>query len=91
MEANLVRAGCAQQDSPPYCTSERHRLFVHSEEGARPPLASLLPQESCCQSQHTYVHAQLLLRELARHPRGARFRRLSQASGATVLCCAVLC
>lgn len=35
-------------------------------------------RDSCCQSQHTYVHAQLLLRELARHPAGARFRRLSQ-------------
>lgn len=36
-------------------------------------------KESCCQSQHTYVHTQLLLGELSKHPRGGgRFRRLSQ-------------
>ncbi len=35
-------------------------------------------QESCCQGQHTYLHAQLMLTRLGRLPRGARFRRLSQ-------------
>ncbi len=35
-------------------------------------------QESCCQGQHMYLHAQMMLMQLARLPRGARFRRLSQ-------------
>ena len=35
-------------------------------------------QETCCQGQHTYLHAQQLLTHLGRHPKGARFRRLSQ-------------
>ncbi len=35
-------------------------------------------QESCCQGEHTYLHAQLMLTQLARLPGGARFRRLSQ-------------
>ena len=35
-------------------------------------------QESCCQGQHTYLHAQMMLTQLARLPRGARFGRLSQ-------------
>lgn len=35
-------------------------------------------QESCCQGQHMYLHAQMMLTQLARLPRGARFRRLSQ-------------
>ena len=35
-------------------------------------------QETCCQGQHTYLHAQLLLTQLGRLPGGARFRRLSQ-------------
>lgn len=37
-----------------------------------------LMQESCCQGQHTYLHAQLMLTRLGRLPGGARFRRLSQ-------------
>ncbi|EIE24527.1 hypothetical protein COCSUDRAFT_40900 [Coccomyxa subellipsoidea C-169] len=35
-------------------------------------------KETCCQGQHTYVHAQQILTELGQHPRGSRFRRLSQ-------------
>lgn len=35
-------------------------------------------QETCCQGQHTYVHAQQILTEMGQHPRGSRFRRLSQ-------------
>ena len=35
-------------------------------------------QETCCQGQHTYVHAQQMLGALAQHPNGARFRRLAQ-------------
>ena len=35
-------------------------------------------QESCCQGQHMYLHAQMMLTQLARLPRGARFWRLSQ-------------
>lgn len=35
-------------------------------------------QESCCQGQHTYVHAQQMLTALAAHANGARFKRLSQ-------------
>ncbi|KAL4427705.1 hypothetical protein ABPG75_001794 [Micractinium tetrahymenae] len=35
-------------------------------------------KEDACASQHTYVHAQQVLGELARHPHGARFRRMSQ-------------
>ena len=35
-------------------------------------------QETCCQGQHTYVHAQQILTELGQHMRGTRFRRLSQ-------------
>ncbi|GAB4822406.1 hypothetical protein N2152v2_009452 [Parachlorella kessleri] len=55
------------------------RLKEATQAGER-QLHSLCEElkDSCCQSQHTYVHAQLLLRELSRHPRGARFRRLSQ-------------
>lgn len=34
--------------------------------------------EMCCNSQHTYAHAQLLLQELGQQPQGARFKRLSQ-------------
>jgi hypothetical protein len=36
------------------------------------------PQETCCQGQHTYVHAQQLLTALGAHPRGQRFARLGQ-------------
>ncbi|KAK9909351.1 hypothetical protein WJX75_000889 [Coccomyxa subellipsoidea] len=35
-------------------------------------------KETCCQGQHTYVHAQQILTEVGQHPRGTRFRRLSQ-------------
>ena len=35
-------------------------------------------QETCCQGQHTYVHAQQMLTALGRHAKGARFQRLSQ-------------
>lgn len=35
-------------------------------------------QESCCQGQHTYLHAQLLLARLGRLSGGARFGRLGQ-------------
>ncbi len=35
-------------------------------------------QETCCQGQHTYVHAQQMLTALAAHAKGARFKRLSQ-------------
>ncbi len=35
--------------------------------------------DSVCPSQHTYVHAQLLLQALGARPWGGRFRRLSQA------------
>ena len=38
----------------------------------------MVPQEMCCNSQHTYAHAQLLLQELGQQPQGARFKRLSQ-------------
>lgn len=34
--------------------------------------------QSVCPSQHTYVHAQLLLQSLGAQPWGGRFRRLSQ-------------
>lgn len=34
--------------------------------------------QSVCPSQHTYVHAQLLLQSLGARPWGGRFRRLSQ-------------
>ncbi|KAL3163166.1 hypothetical protein ABBQ32_009574 [Trebouxia sp. C0010 RCD-2024] len=34
--------------------------------------------EICCNSQHTYAHAQQLLQSLGAHPNGARFKRLSQ-------------
>ncbi len=35
-------------------------------------------QASCCDTQHTYAHAQQLLTRLGRHERGVRFQRLSQ-------------
>jgi len=35
-------------------------------------------QDICCSSQHTYAHAQQLLKELGAQPQGARFKRLSQ-------------
>jgi hypothetical protein len=37
-----------------------------------------LMQESCCQGQHIYLHAQLMLTRLGRLPGGTRFRRLRQ-------------
>lgn len=46
-------------------------------EAALAALARSL-KEDCCASQHTYVHAQQVLAELARHPHGARFRRIAQ-------------
>ena len=38
----------------------------------------LLVQEICCNSQHTYAHAQQLLQSLGAQPQGARYKRLSQ-------------
>lgn len=38
----------------------------------------LMVQDICCNSQHTYAHAQQLLQSLGAHPQGARFKRLSQ-------------
>lgn len=35
-------------------------------------------QDICCNSQHTYAHAQQLLQSLGAQPQGARFKRLSQ-------------
>jgi hypothetical protein len=34
--------------------------------------------DSCCQSVHTYIHAQQMLAALAARPEGAAFRRASQ-------------
>eukprot|EP00193_Tetraselmis_chui_P015289 CAMPEP_0177771694 /NCGR_PEP_ID=MMETSP0491_2-20121128/11758_1 /TAXON_ID=63592 /ORGANISM="Tetraselmis chuii, Strain PLY429" /LENGTH=165 /DNA_ID=CAMNT_0019289319 /DNA_START=6 /DNA_END=500 /DNA_ORIENTATION=+ len=61
-----------------------HRLMVTRLRciAASPPadipteLASIA--KSCCQDLHSYAHMQMVVRELGRHPHGARFRRLSQ-------------
>ena len=38
----------------------------------------MMVQDICCNSQHTYAHAQQLLQPLGAQPQGARFKRLSQ-------------
>ncbi|EFN60006.1 hypothetical protein CHLNCDRAFT_133173 [Chlorella variabilis] len=54
----------------------REAAAAGDDEGLAALTRSL--KEDCCASQHTYVHAQQVLCELARHPHGARFRRIAQ-------------
>lgn len=56
------------------------RLVAVANATSEQQLSSLCAEfkESCCQSQHTYVHAQHLLTSLGRLEGGAVFWRLSQ-------------
>ena len=49
--------------------SGRLRAAAAAAPAELPPLVAEL-QESCCQAEHTYAHAQQLLSELGRHPSG---------------------
>lgn len=48
----------------------RLRAAASAQPQALPPLLAEL-QESCCQAEHTYAHAQQLLSDLGRQPSGA--------------------
>lgn len=56
---------------------KRLEEMLHGDD-ARMQVLSKELMDICCSSQHTYAHAQQLLKELGAQPQGARYKRLSQ-------------
>ena len=73
----FCRASHLLYKATPLLASSVYDLLYHRSASYRFEQSSSM-QESCCQGQHMYLHAQMMLTQLAQLPRGARFRRLSQ-------------